>query len=792
MAEEAQSYDAFISYRRSDGTAAARRLRAMLRAYRLPRALEKFGARRLNVFLDTVYERGASDFYEETIRPALMASRHLLVVATPDAVMRSQGDDWIAREIADFSAGPNGRNVIVVRAAGEFLDPLPADILQRYPHIQIVDYRNSGWLNWLMPQRAARLADERIKLVGPLFGVPLEAMPQLRREEERQQIGRWGALTGIAAALVLFAVGLSIFALRSQWQEQKALQQSLQVSEDAIFGITEQYYDDEAIDSISRDLVIANCDLSRQLAQRTNAAQIEEVTAACAIEEGVAFGIGEKDKSGPPPIETALAAADRLYFADPGLRQRLAANLRAGYRSWVLLETQADKVLEDKANAQLAAFERRFAAQRMGLADFADNADIRDEVVTAFTSARAASFAQAERLERAGHMQQARGFYRAASEDARAAFDAADKNSIEADKWNQLTWSYYSAAFGYAVLAADGEIQEAIEILDRSDATYRDAPPFEGQERRTLAARADIAMERSRLFGRMKSHDAQEATLWTCLEFAQRSLELTRALAQPNPDDDANRADAALQSCRKEVSERIDARRAEVNRLVAAGSDAEAAAQMPQVIELSRKINIYRPGDAWGELYIGIALRDLSAMLVRLGRDDDAEESRLQAADIYRPHIETIDQLNLSASQAAEARRAWDDIWRAHYNGYSDGLENAARATSGEASIALWTKVIEVDDRWDDRMPRRREWDVVYQCKLRLALAWELRALGQADRSWETFEECYRRIEPYQGQFQLAGSDLDHAKWIWSEVLKWRRENAPSGSPATPAAEQVR
>jgi len=42
-------------------------------------------------------------------------------VATPHAVRRGdEANDWIAHEIADFTAGPNGYNVIAVRGAGDF------------------------------------------------------------------------------------------------------------------------------------------------------------------------------------------------------------------------------------------------------------------------------------------------------------------------------------------------------------------------------------------------------------------------------------------------------------------------------------------------------------------------------------------------------------------------------------------------------------------------------------------------------------------------------------------------
>ena len=101
-------YDAFISCRRSDGSRVAPWLRRELESFRPPRALRDRYGRKLAIYLDTAYERGTSDFYEQSILPALLNSRYLIVIATPEAVGLSAGsDDWIAREIADFSSGPN-------------------------------------------------------------------------------------------------------------------------------------------------------------------------------------------------------------------------------------------------------------------------------------------------------------------------------------------------------------------------------------------------------------------------------------------------------------------------------------------------------------------------------------------------------------------------------------------------------------------------------------------------------------------------------------------------------------
>ena len=100
-------------------------------------------------------------------------------------------DDWIEREVRDFFEGPNGRNVIAVRGAGEFELPLPADLRQRFPNIEIIDLRGASRIWFLNPTRAARLASEKLKLVAPLLGIPPEEMPRLRQEEEKRQALTW-------------------------------------------------------------------------------------------------------------------------------------------------------------------------------------------------------------------------------------------------------------------------------------------------------------------------------------------------------------------------------------------------------------------------------------------------------------------------------------------------------------------------------------------------------------------------------------------------------------------------
>lgn len=221
------AFDVFISYRRSDGTQAAQRLRQKLQRYDIHSRLKHLRREKLKVFLDTVYERGADDFYERNIRPALLSSRRLIVLASPDAISRRGGDDWIQREIQDFRAHRGAENILVVRAAGELFEKLPGDLDVTAPNIQIIDLRRSGLFSMMSPLHASRLADEWIKLVAPLFDVPTADMPRLRREQELAQQRVLAIVLGGSAGAIAFAVALSWYALSQQRASQQTLDNSL-------------------------------------------------------------------------------------------------------------------------------------------------------------------------------------------------------------------------------------------------------------------------------------------------------------------------------------------------------------------------------------------------------------------------------------------------------------------------------------------------------------------------------------------------------------------------------------
>ena len=163
----------------------------------------------LRVYLDRIQARADLDFYEQTIRPALLGSRWLILLATPDAAPRDTGEtDWIAREIADFTAARGVARIRVVHAGGAALPALPGDLAPRLAAAQEIDLRGL-----FSPLPRARAQEDWESLLATLFDLSPDQMPRLRREEERARRNLLAGLAGALAGAAVFATALSGFAI---------------------------------------------------------------------------------------------------------------------------------------------------------------------------------------------------------------------------------------------------------------------------------------------------------------------------------------------------------------------------------------------------------------------------------------------------------------------------------------------------------------------------------------------------------------------------------------------------
>jgi hypothetical protein len=310
-------YDAFVSYRRADAQAPANWIRRELENFRPPKRLRELYGRKLRVYLDTAYERATNDFFEGSIKPALLNSRYLVVLASPAAVTRvDKANDWIWREIAVFESGPNAGNILVVRVAGEFDGPLPGDLKERFPNMEIIDLRNTSRLWFLNSTRAARINDEKLKLVAPLLGVSPEDMPVLRQEEEKRQQSRIGAIAGTATAVLIAISALSIFALESSYRATQALESSMFSTGRMIVTIAGSLKRGDGQDARTT-LLNQACDLMDKLGAEASQDAAAEARVTCEIERGVALERQNDPGAAESLLTGAVATGEKSYQDDP-------------------------------------------------------------------------------------------------------------------------------------------------------------------------------------------------------------------------------------------------------------------------------------------------------------------------------------------------------------------------------------------------------------------------------------------------------------------------------------------
>jgi len=234
------AYDAFISYRRLDGLDLAKWLRNRLQSYRLPRTLRRHlapGARGpqggpLRVFRDEDYEGADEDFWQKFVIPNLQQSRHLIVISTHGAFApRSDGQpNWLTREIDVFlelrRADPRRRIILVLgpgapedRFPGRLDDPAVGDGIER-PRWNWADLRSFSLHRARSWRTRFGLDDQFAKIVAPLYDVPSELIPMLRREGVRKLV-----MALVAALLTVTAVAAAIGVLGVVAYQQKNIAQ---------------------------------------------------------------------------------------------------------------------------------------------------------------------------------------------------------------------------------------------------------------------------------------------------------------------------------------------------------------------------------------------------------------------------------------------------------------------------------------------------------------------------------------------------------------------------------------
>ena len=305
-------YDVFLSYRREDGEGFARRFKQKLQKSHIGLPVQRG---KLEVYLDKHYARATEDFFRDEIRPSLLGSKWLVVVATPKSVLREGASvDWCAREIEEYERAHGLSNIRVVLAKGDDFPELPFNLLGRMPLAQQIDLRG---LHGILPPERAR--DDWLALIATIHDLPPDAMPALRRVDDKNRRNRLSLLGGGVAGAAVFATALSGYAL---------------------------YRDAEA----RRLLDLSAATVGNAIETAEEADPIGCATYAALVEAGAGARIG-------PSLACHIGEVDRVYF-DKGLEAALAA-----LEDWPAFRARFD--LPDEADGEAAEAAFDYAINRL-------------------------------------------------------------------------------------------------------------------------------------------------------------------------------------------------------------------------------------------------------------------------------------------------------------------------------------------------------------------------------------------------------------------------------------------
>jgi len=208
LAEE-RRYRAFISYSHRD-TAIGRRLHARLEAYRLPRRLVGWQAKRGSVparlapiFRD-IDELPASDDLSAEVAAALAASDSLIVLCSPNAA----ASRWVAREIALFRQIHPDRPILAALVRGEPEEAFPEALRVGGTEPIAADLRPGG--------DGTRLG--LLKLVAGILGIGLDMLVQ---RDAQRRVRRVTAITVAALVAMLAMAVLTIVALHARAEAER-------------------------------------------------------------------------------------------------------------------------------------------------------------------------------------------------------------------------------------------------------------------------------------------------------------------------------------------------------------------------------------------------------------------------------------------------------------------------------------------------------------------------------------------------------------------------------------------
>lgn len=203
-------YDVFISFRHADARWEARKVRRWLQKFRLPKSISAKKTENLRIYVDTYQGRATSDYWEDNIKPALMESEYLIVIASPmaNSLLSDGAPNWVMCEIAIFLKTPQRRNIIPIVTKKNKNRIIPNTLLQEFPKIQIIDLGSRDKFIPTIPFFENPSDLELMRVVIRVRGIDEANAEQLFNEEKRRTIWKLTA-TGIFTIIVLSAISAS-------------------------------------------------------------------------------------------------------------------------------------------------------------------------------------------------------------------------------------------------------------------------------------------------------------------------------------------------------------------------------------------------------------------------------------------------------------------------------------------------------------------------------------------------------------------------------------------------------
>ena len=196
-------YDAFISYRHCEpDREIAVRLQKILEGYRLPKDVaQKYGRTRLRRIFRDDSELAVSDDLSEEINKALLHSRFLIVICSPEYLKSV----WCSKELETFLLHNDKKHVLLVLADGEPDEAFPPVMYSDGTEPLAADCRGKN------ARERKRLADTAAtRLIASILGVRYDDLEQ--RQRRARNIRRTIRVM-IAFSVLLTILGISMFFL---------------------------------------------------------------------------------------------------------------------------------------------------------------------------------------------------------------------------------------------------------------------------------------------------------------------------------------------------------------------------------------------------------------------------------------------------------------------------------------------------------------------------------------------------------------------------------------------------